>query len=188
MHSSARDTHNKIYIVHHVCRTYSLPRQAHTPTPTSLSTCFVPPFILNSSARQLVQKEIADMKEEIKNTWMGSSSAVKNEASTGAGLGSGTSGRPPPLSTRWRDPWVPRKLEFNGYALWRLLIGATRCGVKCEITVLHETQGPCGSVRKCSADTVTDDTRAHVKDVTPETLGVTFARKNVSKCERTQNL
>ena len=64
-----------------------------------------------------------------------------------------------------------------------MLIGATQCGVKCENTVLHETQGPCGSVRKCGADSVTDDTRAHVKDVTPVTLGVTFAGKNVSKSE-----
>ena len=30
-----------------------------------------------------------------------------------------------------------------------------------------ETQGPCGSVRTCDVDTVTDDTCAQVKDVTP---------------------
>ena len=60
-----------------------------------------------------------------------------------------------------------------------MLIGATRCGVKCENTVLHETQGPCGSVRKRGADSVTDDTRAHVKVVTPVTLDVTLAWKNV---------
>ena len=29
-----------------------------------------------------------------------------------------------------------------------------------------ETQGPCGSVRRCSDDTVTVDTSAEVKDVT----------------------
>ena len=70
-----------------------------------------------------------------------------------------------------------------------MLIGATRCGVKCENTVLHETQGPCGSVRKRGADTVTDDTGAHVKGVTPVTLGVTLAgKKNVSRSEGTQNL
>ena len=40
---------------------------------------------------------------------------------------------------------------------------------------LLETQGPCGSVRKCSADTVTYYTRAQVENVTPVTLGVTFA-------------
>ena len=47
-----------------------------------------------------------------------------------------------------------------------MLIGATRCDYKCENTVLLETQGPCGSVRKCSADTVTDDTSAQVQNVT----------------------
>ena len=57
-----------------------------------------------------------------------------------------------------------------------MLIGATQCDDKCENTVLLETQLPCGSVRKCGADTVTDDTSAQVKDVTPVTLGVTFAR------------
>ena len=39
-----------------------------------------------------------------------------------------------------------------------------------------ETQGPSGSARKCGADTATDHTSAQVKDVTPVTLGVTFAR------------
>ena len=62
-----------------------------------------------------------------------------------------------------------------------MLIGATRCGVKCENTVLHETQGPCGSVRKCSADTMTDDTGAHVKGVTPVSLGVTLAGKKTCR-------
>ena len=46
---------------------------------------------------------------------MGSSSTVCSEASTGVGLGSGTLARPPPLSTRWDDPWVPRKLELQGW-------------------------------------------------------------------------
>ena len=55
-----------------------------------------------------------------------------------------------------------------------MLIGATRCGVICENTVLLDTQRPCGSVRECSADTVTDDTRAQVESVTPATLVVTF--------------
>ena len=45
-----------------------------------------------------------------------------------------------------------------------VLIGATRCGVKCENTVLlEETQGPCGSVRECSADTITYDTSVRVE-------------------------
>ena len=56
-----------------------------------------------------------------------------------------------------------------------VLIGATRCSVICENTVLLETHGPCESVRKCSADTVTDDTSARLENVTPVTLGVTFA-------------
>ena len=40
------------------------------------------------------------------------------------------------------------------------------CSVMCQNTVLLETQGLCGSVRECSADTVTDDTGAQVEDVT----------------------
>ena len=51
----------------------------------------------------------------------------------------------------------------------------------CENTVLLETQGPCGSVRSCGVDTVTDDTGAQVKDVTPEPLGVTFAGEKFFK-------
>ena len=47
-----------------------------------------------------------------------------------------------------------------------VLIGATRCDDKCENTVLLETQGPFESVRKCSTDTVTDDTSARVENVT----------------------
>ena len=42
-------------------------------------------------------------------------------------------------------------------------IGATRCDDKSANTVLLETQGPCGSVRKCSGDTVTHDTSVQVK-------------------------
>ena len=47
-----------------------------------------------------------------------------------------------------------------------MLIGTTRCSVICENTVLLETQGPCGSVRECCADTVTDGTGAQVEDDT----------------------
>ena len=47
-----------------------------------------------------------------------------------------------------------------------MLIGATRCDDKCENTVFLETQGPCESERKCSTDTVTDDTSARVENVT----------------------
>ena len=45
-------------------------------------------------------------------------------------------------------------------------VGATRCSVICENTALLETQGPCESVCKCSADTETDDTSARVENVT----------------------
>ena len=38
-------------------------------------------------------------------------------------------------------------------------IGATRCDDPCENTVLLETQGPCGSARRCRDDTVTHDTK-----------------------------
>ena len=47
------------------------------------------------NARQLVQKEPAVMKDEIKHLKMGSDSTVCIEASTGVGLGSGTVARPP---------------------------------------------------------------------------------------------
>ena len=39
-----------------------------------------------------------------------------------------------------------------------------------------ETEGPCENVLECSADTVTGDMSARVENVTPVTLGVTFAR------------
>ena len=42
-------------------------------------------------------------------------------------------------------------------------IGATRCDGKCGNTVLLETQGPCGGVRRCRDDTVTHDTSVQVK-------------------------
>ena len=37
-------------------------------------------------------------------------------------------------------------------------------------TVLLETQGPCGSVRRCRDDTVTHDTNAQVKILFPQLL------------------
>ena len=47
-------------------------------------------------------------------------------------------------------------------------IGANRCDDKCVNTVLLETEGPCGSVRRCSGDTVTHDTgvqeRCHTRN------------------------
>ena len=47
---------------------------------------------------------------------MGSGSTpVCSEATTGVGLGSGTFTRPPPLTFRWNENFVPRKMEFKGW-------------------------------------------------------------------------
>ena len=46
---------------------------------------------------------------------MGSSSTVCSEASAVIGLGAGTFARPPPLSSRWTETWIPRELEFKGW-------------------------------------------------------------------------
>ena len=61
-----------------------------------------------------------------------------------------------------------------------VLIGATRCSLVCENTVLLATQGPCGSVRRCRGDTVTHDTNVQVNNVTPVTLGVTFGGSKIN--------
>ena len=42
-------------------------------------------------------------------------------------------------------------------------IGATRCDDKRANTALLETQGPCGSVRRCRGDTETHDTSVRWK-------------------------
>ena len=55
----------------------------------------------NSS--QLVQKELAVMKDEI------------SEASTGVELGSGTFARPPPLTSHCNEILIPRRMEFKGW-------------------------------------------------------------------------
>ena len=55
------------------------------------------------------------MKEENHKMNMSSGCTVSREASTMKGLASGTFARPPPLATRWVDPWAPRKLEFKGW-------------------------------------------------------------------------
>ena len=72
-------------------------------------------FKNEENTRKLVQKEMAVMKEEVKTFTMGSNCTASSEASTRVGLGSGTFARPPPLATRWADPWAPRKLEFKGW-------------------------------------------------------------------------
>ena len=38
---------------------------------------------------------------------------MSGAASTGFGLGSGTLAPPPPLTSRWQDGWVPRKIEVK---------------------------------------------------------------------------
>ena len=50
------------------------------------------------------------MKDEIKNLKMGSGSIVCSEGSTGMGLGSGTFAWPPPLTSRWNEIFIPRKM------------------------------------------------------------------------------
>ena len=67
------------------------------------------------SARQLVQKEPAVMKDEIKNLKMGSGSTVCSEASTGLGFGPCTFARPPPLASRYHEIFIPRKMKFKGW-------------------------------------------------------------------------
>ena len=48
-------------------------------------------------------------------------------------------------------------------AMRSVQIGVTRCDDKCDNTVLLETQGPCGSVRRCNDNTVTHDTSVQGK-------------------------
>ena len=72
-------------------------------------------FKNEENARKLVRNELAVMKDEIKNLEMGSGGTVSSEASTGVGLGSGTFARPPPLTSRWNEFFVLRKMEFRGW-------------------------------------------------------------------------
>ena len=51
---------------------------------------------------------------------------------------------------------VRLRYECGESAQWT--IGATRCDDSCVNIVLLETQGPCGSVRRCSDDTAIHDT------------------------------
>ena len=70
-----------------------------------------------------------------------SSSTVSTEASTETEHGSMTCGRPPPLSTRWRDPWVPRKLEFKGCNIdfkLKNIQGIPNCEVKAVLDDLEK--------------------------------------------------
>ena len=67
----------------------------------------------NEENGQLVQNELAVMKGELKNLKMGSGSTVCSEASTGVGLGSGTFVRAPSLTSRWKEIFGPRRMEFK---------------------------------------------------------------------------
>ena len=58
-------------------------------------------------ARQLDQKELAFMKDEIKNLQMDGGNTVCSEASTGMRL--------PLLTSRWNEILIPRKVEFKGW-------------------------------------------------------------------------
>ena len=61
-------------------------------------------------------KNLAALKEEMKNLKMGSGSTVCSEASTGVGLGaSGTLARPPALTSRNNEISIPRKMELKGW-------------------------------------------------------------------------
>ena len=57
------------------------------------------------------------MKDELHNLKVGSGSTVCSEASTGMGLGTGTFARPPPLTSRWNETFVPKKMEFSPITL-----------------------------------------------------------------------
>ena len=54
------------------------------------------------------------MKDEIKNLVMGSDSNFCSEASTGVVLCPVPFARPPALSSRWNETFIPRKMEFKG--------------------------------------------------------------------------
>ena len=69
------------------------------------------------SSRQLVQNDLAAMKEEIRQIQLGSGSTVFSEASTAVRKGArGTFVRPPPgIAVRLDDFFMPRKMEFKGW-------------------------------------------------------------------------
>ena len=58
-------------------------------------------FKNEENGRQLVENELAIMKDELKNLKMGSGSTVRGEAITRMGLGSSTFARQPTPSSRW---------------------------------------------------------------------------------------
>ena len=56
-------------------------------------------------------EELANVNEGVKTTRMGGSFAVSSAASTG----SGTFTRPPSLGPNWRETWMPRKNDIEGW-------------------------------------------------------------------------
>ena len=72
-------------------------------------------FKNEEKCKKLVQNELAVMKDELKNLKMGRGSTVLSEANTGVGWESGTFAWLPPLTSRWNDIFVPRKMEFKGW-------------------------------------------------------------------------
>ena len=70
-------------------------------------------FKNEENARQLIQWELAVVKDELKNVKMGSSSTVCTEDGTGICVGSGTFARPPTF--RRSEIFIPRKMEFEGW-------------------------------------------------------------------------
>ena len=56
------------------------------------------------------------------------------------------------------------------------MITANTLSHACTRCLYVKTRRNCGSLRECDIDTVTDDTNAQMENVTPVTLGVTFAR------------
>ena len=67
-------------------------------------------FKTQENARQLIEKELFLVKDEFKIVKMGSGNAVCSEVS----IGSGTCARPPPITSRWSEIIIARKMEFKG--------------------------------------------------------------------------
>ena len=63
-----------------------------------------------------MQRDLAVMKDEVRNLKMESGSTLCSEAGTGVGLGaSGTLARPPVLASWFNEIVIPRKVEFKGW-------------------------------------------------------------------------
>ena len=71
-------------------------------------------FNNEESARQLVQKDVAVMKDDIKKTQDGWWQYDVQR-------GHRTFARPAPLTSRWNEIFIARKMEFKGWGHWVLL-------------------------------------------------------------------